>query len=455
MTNIIDVSNNTNLKNIDKKEYEEDKLNKEELAKSFANIISKNNWQVITINAPWGNGKTFFIDNLLIKILQSEAVCIKYNVWESDYFDNPLIPLLAEITNSLNSKKLTKLKDDAKKFIKSYSFGLSALGSFEVSYTENDEDIFTDYKEKKENIDKFKTSLSKITKEIKRPIIIFVDELDRCRPDYAIKTLEVIKHFFNIENVKFVLAVDKEQINNSIKTLYGINTETDGFLRKFVDLELFLPEPSAEAWAMHLVKKFGIENKLSDFHKLNRCFGCDVNNLCKRAASLGESFGFKLRDYERIFTRIKIIIDNLNPEKDVLLLEYLTFLVFAQFKNKEIFNSFVSLRNITSEEFENILGKDGLHKFDINYYNRLFSLFRSHLNPVKDPYGRINYEKFNKYLYGCENAEYKHQTLIDIIYFVRNNSSFSEYEKLKYIFEDYIKKIELVETILREDKESL
>ena len=76
-----------------------------------------------------------------------------------------------------------------------------------------------------------------------KTVIIFVDELDRCRPSYAIELLERIKHLFNIGGLVFVLALDREQLGHSIKAVYGNGIDSDGYLRRFVDFEYQLKNP--------------------------------------------------------------------------------------------------------------------------------------------------------------------------------------------------------------------
>ena len=57
--------------------------------------------------------------------------------------------------------------------------------------------------------------------QVTHRLLIFIDELDRCRPTFAIETLEVVKHFFNVPNVVFVFSLDMNQLQKSIKTIYG------------------------------------------------------------------------------------------------------------------------------------------------------------------------------------------------------------------------------------------
>ena len=78
-------------------------------------------------------------------------------------------------------------------------------------------------------------------------LLIIIDELDRTRPDYAIRFLEDIKHFFNIENMVFLIAVNSKQMEATAKCLYGQDLDFDGYYRKFFKQERALPDPYEKA----------------------------------------------------------------------------------------------------------------------------------------------------------------------------------------------------------------
>lgn len=80
------------------------------------------------------------------------------------------------------------------------------------------------------------------------PLYIFIDELDRCRPTFAIELLERIKHFFDVENCKFIIATDKQQLSHSIKAVYGVGFDSERYLRRFFDAEYSLESTSLERW---------------------------------------------------------------------------------------------------------------------------------------------------------------------------------------------------------------
>ena len=109
-----------------------------------------------------------------------------------------------------------------------------------------------------------------VASESEKPIVIIVDELDRCRPSYAVEFLEVIKHFFDIVGLVFVLGVDKRQLASSVKSLFGHELDFDEYYRKFAHRNVTLPVKSQEATA-HFCKQLVNEYFAQDaFRKKER-----------------------------------------------------------------------------------------------------------------------------------------------------------------------------------------
>ena len=80
--------------------------------------------------------------------------------------------------------------------------------------------------------------------DLKTPIVIFVDELDRCRPTYSIEILEVIKHFFETKGCVFLVATDTEALQHSIRSVYGDRFDAETYLKRFFGRKIRLPEVS-------------------------------------------------------------------------------------------------------------------------------------------------------------------------------------------------------------------
>ena len=182
-------------------------------------------------------------------------------------------------------------------------------------------------------------------------IIIGIDELDRCRPDYAIKTLEIIKHFFNIDKLVFVLAVDKEQLKNTVRVMYGLNANTDCYLKKFVDVEYLLPKPNNENFIKYLVetKYFTINNMFKKFNQNNLIFWknhrnvwiCnsvqDENYIINIISEIVQYYSMELRDIEKLVLKLSIIINQISAGS-VLCLPFLADLVVLNTHYPYIYN---------------------------------------------------------------------------------------------------------------------
>lgn len=333
--------------------FTDDLLNRKNIAEHFKQILLNTDVNVFSVVAPWGGGKSYFINNL-VKLIEEDAISILYNAWESDFYNSPLIPLLVELLNKLeNCAQTTELEKDiewsknfAQKICQSTSFQVGIdLGIVNCSANFDPTKKLTEseYLELKSKIQDFKMILQSIQEKLDKKIIIFIDELDRCHPIYTIKTLEVIKHFFGIPNIIFVLAVDKIQIENSVRTIYGINKgEENGYLRKFIDVEFQLPEyNSKEFIAIHLLK---IWNKIENFinkgkyyhYKRRNNFDDESIELCDFMFTLTNLFKLSLRDIEKLFMRIELTLDTLS-ENDVLLIEAcIVFNVLAIYNTEDL-----------------------------------------------------------------------------------------------------------------------
>ena len=94
--------------------------------------------------------------------------------------------------------------------------------------------------EAEKNLETLKACLKEFAEE--KPIILFIDELDRCRPDYAVDMLEVIKHVFDVENVKVVLVTNTKQLRAAINHRYGMEVDAQKYLDKFLKYNFALPD---------------------------------------------------------------------------------------------------------------------------------------------------------------------------------------------------------------------
>ena len=205
------------------------------------------------INGKWGSGKTFIL-KMLEEQLKNDYIVFHYNAWEYDYYDEPLIALITSTINSLGDyieiEKTTKqigkgIFENAKSVLVKI-LGEICKNKLGVDIPKVIKDVHDDVKKQKVS-DKSYDSYLDITKKIKevkdslrelskiKTVVFVVDEMDRCLPEYAIRVLERLHHVFSeIENLQVILAVDKEQLDTTVKTIFGNTTETNGYLKKFI-----------------------------------------------------------------------------------------------------------------------------------------------------------------------------------------------------------------------------
>ena len=237
--------------------YKDDRLKRDIFCKNLSTFIKSNgnrdNGLTIALNGGFGSGKTTFLRLLEKELLHNEEekensekekrTVIYYDCWKNSVFDEPLLPIIGAISEKLNtSKKSWKEKGlDLVKYL--CKFGKNVVGGIigvEIPGIDKNEDLFEQMKSYNALIDSFKKDLGEIAK--KEKIIILFDEMDRCLPTYAIQILEKINHLFNISGITSLIAVDNNQLEKTIETIFGGNTNVRGYLTKFIDYEFELPK---------------------------------------------------------------------------------------------------------------------------------------------------------------------------------------------------------------------
>lgn len=249
---------------------------------------------VLCIDAGWGQGKTTFIKMWQQYLKNQDIPTIYFNAWESDYTDDALIALIGEIGLSIQ-ELVGEDKTTAEKIIgriyklvanftkaaaptianlgiKAASGGLISADEISTAFGNLSESLvkeqITQYEESRKTLGSFKEALSELARcyadgDAHKPLVIFIDELDRCRPNFAIEVLEKAKHLFNVDNIVFVLATDKTQLGHSIRAVYGQGLDVNGYLRRFIDFDYLLPSPVKSDYIISLAKQLGLDKYLN------------------------------------------------------------------------------------------------------------------------------------------------------------------------------------------------
>ena len=304
-TNKIDINKENPFKNC--------KLKREPIADNLTKIIEGIDGSfVMGIDSPWGTGKTTFI-KMWVKKLEIEynssgkkedkVFPIYFNAWENDFHGDPLSAIVGELEKHISTIENANREDIKTTFgllgnniVKLVTRGVVDLKEIKDTLDKRkDRELFINYKEYED----LKNNILKNLKDIKvelgvKKVIFFIDELDRCRPDYAVQTLEKIKHFFDVEDYVFVLALDKKQLSHSVATIYGEGMDSEGYLRRFIDLDYSLPEANKEDYLNYLMEQHGLKIYSNKFIEVIKRFSKEDT--------------VSLRDLEKLFYIIKLVI---------------------------------------------------------------------------------------------------------------------------------------------------
>ncbi|MGL6501786.1 KAP family P-loop NTPase fold protein [Aeromonas caviae] len=229
------------------------KLNRKDYGQFLANyLIGEKDGFVLNLNGSWGTGKTEFLKRLYVELMDRGHPTIYIDAWESDFSQEPLTVVACELLNQLerlmegaiSESRITEAKRALGKALKGTLVGFAGIASakllndsaigmeavnklLEEAPQNITKQLAEDYQSQIEAIINTRKALGNLAESLQTvndselPVIVLIDELDRCRPTYAIEMLEVIKHFFSINNFVFVIATDTEQLCHSITSVYG------------------------------------------------------------------------------------------------------------------------------------------------------------------------------------------------------------------------------------------
>lgn len=371
--------------------WSEDKMERRGIAKFLTKYLDSNaEINVLNVNAPWGAGKTFFLENWHDELLQERAA-LYFNAWKHDYAGDAFVALTAAIHDSLKeliptSKVDSALSDFRSKAAKAIlaatpaiakgvlkkvtGVDVSAIAEEASSSVESDsDDLLPSAAEKaleallQNNgatmriVEDFKHKFSALAREAAsaqavnsgkdvRPLYVFIDELDRCRPTFSIELLERVKHFFDVENCKFIIACDLEQLQHSISAVYGEGFEGSKYLKRFFDAEYSLSFSNFQGWIKSQIfedkyfiappLRLGQVNSNSYWGEDERSRvttpspndvlsgDLDLDAFQAVVLAVSQTFKLKLRELEKCLKQLRAVQASFLPDKvDIFLSTYL------------------------------------------------------------------------------------------------------------------------------------
>ena len=317
------------------KAFEPDYLNRKALAVEWTDALFSSKIKhhlVISVSGDWGTGKTYLAKNWHKYLEEQEYFTCYIDAHKKDYAEDPLLVFIEELNSNINQYykenmgwwrkiacKIPVIKKKVPKFLINSS---TLIAGVEVSSVISTIRIITQLVQKflsskikdkikylelyEKYISDFKEALAKFTCLFDKPVVIFIDELDRSNPKFVIKLIEQLKHIFEIPNLAFILTVNKKELSNTIKGIYGSEMDGYAYYKKFTthDFTLYPIEQIDEILINEFIKY--TTNKYNEYNLSHDFIGM--------ASSLSKRLNLSLRDIEQILDHLYYIKEKVTRE---------------------------------------------------------------------------------------------------------------------------------------------
>ena len=275
--------------------FKYDLLDRKKPAEAFTSIVTSfEGPAVVAIDSPWGMGKTTFLKMWTQHLRDQKLAVVAFNAWETDFAEHPFLALATELQLAFEEmgdaapvQEINRLARVGKKILRPILTAavLQAVpgaalasdttkGIVDSLFDQIADSSTSEYRKQKQAIVEFRSTLEVLARSVSEksdgcPLIVVIDELDRCRPTYAVNLLEAAKHLFSVRHVVFVLAINRSQLIQSICSLYGNGFDADTYLRRFIDTSTRLRDPTRDKIITASLERIGLKEIASTSNDRN------------------------------------------------------------------------------------------------------------------------------------------------------------------------------------------
>ena len=307
---------------IETKPYANDRLGRKPFGDALVNLLTNAQGEfTLAIDGQWGDGKTTFAKMWREHLQRKGFRAIYFDAFSNDHGQDPFAPLSAVLLDAIRPENDAANKEIKEKYvsmgikllqiggrigIRAATGGLineNDLSEIKETLKGNDADKaisaisqkFAEYQISESELNEFRSLLGELSTSIdsELPLVIILDELDRCRPTFALSLLEKVKHFFSVPGIVFVFVMNSEQICACIEHVYGSSIDARQYLHKFFDVECTLPTKRGTHRNPSLYNVY--TKHLIDGYALNDHDDCEAFLV-----GLAETFDLSLRDMEKV-----------------------------------------------------------------------------------------------------------------------------------------------------------
>lgn len=275
---------------------------------------------VLALSSKYGTGKTTFLNMWRSEMIASNTkrIVVSLNAWDSDYIGDPLFAIISSLTDTFSDagENVNEVIEAAKDLgwfftgmgaqVTERFTGINPVEAGKLAEAKKKlrkgvvplPNAFSEFEKRKGGMGALKVAIRDLIGKSSHGVLFLVDELDRCRPDYAITYLETIKHIFDFQEAVFILAADRNQLENSAKTAFGRDLDFDEYYRKFIHREVTLPAISSQSYNK-LSRKY-VEFYLNPNQKRFSLLNID-NSLIENISTLISKLQLTPRQIQEVF----------------------------------------------------------------------------------------------------------------------------------------------------------
>ena len=337
--------------------WNDDVLGRRDLATRLTKLIQCQKAPfVISIDGNWGTGKTFFLQRWKKDLEKQCYSAIYFNAWEDDFCDDPLLAIIGQLYEYFEARKSDKIGELAHKLISVtrpllHQIPLAILQGYTGiplkfdTKSQSRRNLLQEYLDQRTAKDRLKQHLVKmaatIYEETGHPLVFIIDELDRCRPTFAIELLERVKHIFDVPNLVFIFGINRDELCSALQSVYG-EIDVAVYLRRFFDMEFMLPETDSVDFCKALLDRFELSGHfvgLSERVNSNVHIS-EFNDLAKWVPMFWTGFGMSLRDLDYCVRMVALVCRNLEPKKHMYPL-LLIVLIPLKLRNPNLYRQLI------------------------------------------------------------------------------------------------------------------
>jgi hypothetical protein len=292
-------------------------------------VFSESDPLSVSIDSPWGTGKSSMLSMWTNFLAESPKYTrykvVYYNAWQNNYFNDAFRPLTYELQGIDDGAQMETFRKCSIEMAQAMEEGDSSILRL-MSNSSSGAGYFEGFRKINQASAAFAKALEKLI-PANGKLLVFVDELDRCRPEFAVATLELIRHYMSVPGVVFIFTSDLTQLTHLIRNIYGYDTDAWGYLRRFFTISFRMPMPEIGKYVDNLL-----------YSSINNSDALKEVKFSKVMADMYSYFNLPIRDVEKLTTNF-IIFYSMNkvgrdPEKPRLLVRLAAYLYFMIVKYK-------------------------------------------------------------------------------------------------------------------------